>query len=169
VKSDAILVEEALEGSEKACSLLVDKYWYLVYNYICRNSFRHELAEEIAQETFTKMFQYLHTYDTSKPMHAWLGTLAKGCMTNCTEKPLGVDIREIVYETPETALEAKQKALQLEEKLNDLPNRQRIYFTMHNLNGISNGDIAAIFRTSTNSVKQQIFRAKKTLRSEYDK
>ena len=57
---DTILIEAINNGDTKAYAQLVDRYKDLVYTLALRMLKHREEAEEVAQDTFIKVFKSLH-------------------------------------------------------------------------------------------------------------
>jgi RNA polymerase sigma-70 factor, ECF subfamily len=62
-ESDAELAGRALAGAEHASRELVRRYQRPVFNLIVRMVHDAALAEDLAQETFVKVFTRLSSYD----------------------------------------------------------------------------------------------------------
>ncbi len=69
---DVLLIRGSLQGDAKAFRVLVNRYLPLVYNYSYRLSGSAEIAEEVSQEVFVKVYQHLKRFDQSKPLKPWL-------------------------------------------------------------------------------------------------
>ena len=74
--TDAELVRGALDGSEPAFREIVLRYRRTVFGVIVRVVRDQARAEELAQDTFVKAFQALHTYDQQRRFAAWIFTIA---------------------------------------------------------------------------------------------
>lgn len=177
MKSDALLVAEALKGSEEAYSLLINRHTGTLHSFIRRKSkFLNAVVEELVQETFIDMYNGLHTYDASKPFITWLLAISKKVMFNHKEikedfmydEAVIEEEEEVTEETPEEVLMSKQKVEKHIADVDDLPKKQRTYYTMRNFNGMSVSDIAAIYRENPRTVSRTLNRAKTTLRRKYD-
>ena len=74
--TDADLVRGSLDGSERAFRDLVCRYERPVRGLITRLIGDPSRAEELAQDTFMKAFQHLHTYDEGRKFSTWLLSIA---------------------------------------------------------------------------------------------
>jgi len=96
--SDSALVDRALQGSDDACRLLVERHERAVYNLIVRMVRDPSLAEDLAQETFLKAFRRLHTYDVSFRLSSWLLRIAHNTAIDALRRrrpaPLPLDLVE---------------------------------------------------------------------------
>lgn len=76
-KTDEQLVAEALDGSERACLRLVERFERPVYNLVARMVRDRTLAEDLAQEAFVKAFHRLETYRSDQGKFSnWLFKIA---------------------------------------------------------------------------------------------
>lgn len=73
---DAILVRQALEGSPDACEALVRRFERPVFNLIARLVRDAATAEDLAQDTFLKVFRALETYDPTYRFSSWVFRIA---------------------------------------------------------------------------------------------
>lgn len=74
--SDQALAELAKEGSVAAYNVLVTRYQDRVYRFLLRRTGSSAEAEDVAQETFLRAWQKLHTYEPERPLAPWLLTIA---------------------------------------------------------------------------------------------
>jgi len=74
--SDQQLVELALAGSEAACRTLIERYQRPVFSLIYRLVQDHDKAEDLAQETFLKVFRALHQYRPNYKFSSWIFRIA---------------------------------------------------------------------------------------------
>lgn len=74
--SDQALADLAKEGSVAAYNVLVTRYQDRVYRFLLRRTGSSAEAEDVAQETFLRAWQKLHTYESERPLAPWLLTIA---------------------------------------------------------------------------------------------
>jgi len=74
--SDQSLAEHAKDGSVAAYNVLVTRYQDRVYRFLLRRTGSSAEAEDVAQETFLRAWQKLHTYEPERPLAPWLLTIA---------------------------------------------------------------------------------------------
>lgn len=81
--SDDVLVELSIQGDHQAFEGLVDRYKRRVFA-IARHFFRQpETVEDIAQETFTKAYFALHSYQRGASLEYWLARIT---VNNCYDE-----------------------------------------------------------------------------------
>jgi len=74
--SDGEIAFRALDGSEAAAREIVRRYERPVFNLIDRLLQERPVAEELAQDTFLKVFRSLHTFDARLRLSAWILRIA---------------------------------------------------------------------------------------------
>ena len=72
------------------------------------------------------------------------------------------------FDHPGVALENKERTELLLNKIAELPENQRIAFTLHRLEGLSYKEISQIMEMSLSAVEALLFRAKKNLRKKLE-
>jgi RNA polymerase sigma-70 factor (ECF subfamily) len=74
--SDEELMEEIVRGSEEAFAALVTRYQNRIVNVVSRLINDRDRAQEIAQETFLRVFIHRERYRPSGQFSTWLYTIA---------------------------------------------------------------------------------------------
>ena len=77
-----------------------------------------------------------------------------------------VDKRQAEFDHPGVKMENKEKANELFNALKQIPEKQRIAFTLHKLEGQSYQEIAEIMNTTLYAVESLMGRAKMNLKNE---
>ena len=70
----------------------------------------------------------------------------------------------IDFDHPGVLLENKERTAVLFHAIDQLPENQKIAYTMHKIEGVSYAEIAELMELSVSSVESLMFRAKKRLR-----
>jgi len=74
--SDNALALHAKDGSVAAYNILIVRYQDRVYRFLLRRTGSPAEAEDVAQETFLRAWQKLHTFEAERPLAPWLLTIA---------------------------------------------------------------------------------------------
>lgn len=74
--SDAELLTRYTEGEEAAFREIVNRYKNSLYAFLRQFLNRHDLVEDVFQETFLQLFASRESFDTSRPLRPWLFTIA---------------------------------------------------------------------------------------------
>jgi RNA polymerase sigma-70 factor (ECF subfamily) len=74
--SDAKLLARYAAGEEAAFHELVNRYKNSLYAFLRQFLNRHDLVEDVFQETFLQLFASRESFDQSRPLRPWLFTIA---------------------------------------------------------------------------------------------
>ncbi len=84
---DIIAIERIKQKDKKALQLLYDKYAPALYGVILRMCGNKEMAEDLLQETFVKIWQKIEAYDPNKgKFYTWAYRIAKNLTLNTIRK-----------------------------------------------------------------------------------
>ncbi len=70
------LVRQCLDGNQDACASLVQEYAQMVGTVIWRATGDHASVEDLAQETFLRVFRGLRYFDARAKLSTWIYTIA---------------------------------------------------------------------------------------------
>lgn len=70
------IVTQCLHGNEAAMRQLVAKFQPLVFSVCYRMLGHRQDAEDAVQETFTRVFKHLTSWDATRPLEPWLMAIA---------------------------------------------------------------------------------------------
>ena len=76
IVAEARLVSDALAGSQPAFEQIVRRYQRPVISLIVRMTGDRAQAEDLAQETFVKVFRNLKSFDSTRRLSSWLFRIA---------------------------------------------------------------------------------------------
>ncbi len=179
------LIEQLQQGDEKAFTKLVDKWQNMVYNTVLGIVQHTDDADDITQEVFIQVYKSISSFKGDSKFSTWLYriTLSKALDHEKKKKRkkrfgfvqdlFSTDTRpepgQTEFDHPGVKLENKEKARQLFEALKLLPEKQRIAFTLHKLEGQRNDQVAEIMNTTVYAVEALMSRAKMNLKKELQK
>ena len=85
--SDLFLIQRLQSGDKKALFTLYDRYSGALYGVILRMCHNKELAEDLLQECFIKIWEKITTYDANKGrFYTWAYRIAKNTALNHLRK-----------------------------------------------------------------------------------
>lgn len=181
--SDLMLVERAVAGDQHAFELLVIKYQRRIQRLIGRLVRDVDLVEDIAQETFIRAYRALHQFRGDAQFYTWLYRIAVNTAKKAlldlkrdptvSESALRVSqgdeetslsgLELISWETPETALAAKDIANAVHAALDALPEELRQALTLREVDGLSYEEIAEVMDCPIGTVRSRIFRSREAV------
>lgn len=74
--SDAELLSRYMDGEEEAFHEIVNRYKNSLYAFLRQFLNRHDLVEDVFQETFLQLYASRDSFDTNRPLRPWLFTIA---------------------------------------------------------------------------------------------
>lgn len=174
------LVEQLQRGDESAFRKLVDEYEAMVYNTAVGIVQNEEDADDVTQEVFIQVYQSISSFKGESKLSTWLYRIAitkaldhekrkrRKKRFAFLESLFGNAKEEMIhppdFQHPGIVLENKEKAGELFSALKQIPDNQRIAFTLHKLEGLSYQEIAAVMETTLSAVESLMGRAKTNLR-----
>ncbi len=171
-------------GDEHAFDYLVQKYRRPMVNFMYRMTHNQGVAEDLAQEVFLRVYRSRATYEASAKFTTWLYRIATNLAVNHArdtryERPENrVNLDEPDRETglqvdlPDGKISAEEAILRRErleairQKVQNLPERQRMAVVMHKYQQMDYKQIAGVLKLSESATKSLLFRAYETLRGE---
>jgi len=177
---EQILIEKLKQGDEAAFKQIVETWQNMVYNTALGILQNAEDAEDVAQEVFVQVYESVKNFKAESKFSTWLYriTLSKALdhLRRKKRKKRFAYIQslfgpnnETIIEKPDfnhpgVKLDNKERAAVLFTAINQLPENQKIAFTLHKLEGLSYQEISDVMRTSVSSVESLMHRAKNNLR-----
>jgi len=170
---DIILIDAIKNGDTRAYAQLVDRYKDLVYTLALRMLKHKEEAEEVAQDTFIKVFKSLDKFKGDSKFSTWIYRVAYNtCLDNIkkNKKHLNnVAIDEYTFNKLDTIDNALDNIINEEKRtlikacINKLPEDSSALLTLFYFEELSLEEISKIINVEANTVKVKLFRARKKL------
>jgi RNA polymerase sigma-70 factor, ECF subfamily len=155
---------------EDAFATLVDRHLDAVHRYLIRLTGSPDDADELAQETFLRLWQKADAYRPGTVrLTTWLHRIAHNIAVDSLRRarpePLE-DSSRIVDDCADPARAAASTELQqlLDRAIAALPPAQRAALLLCQVQGFANRDAAAIMGVSVRSLESLLARARRTLR-----
>lgn len=173
--TDIELIQRTLKGDQRAYALLVKTYQRYVFTLALRFTKSREDAEEVAQDSFIKVYKALSSFKQESKFSTWLYTVVyTTAMTSLRKR-----------NTNTVALDDEDNFIQVENStsvadVNSAENRSRSFYLNQAISQLSADDaavltlfyhaeqsleeIALIMGIETNGVKIKLFRARRRLK-----
>jgi len=175
--SELALVRRVIDGDEAAFQGLYDRYFPRVYDFVQRRLRNRADTEETVQEVFINLLSSVHSYRGDAPFGAWVFGVTRRTVASRFKRkqhptvPLGDDdsasSRSTAMNRPPDPHEAYEMQERLERMaeiaLHELSDDQRDLFRLHHLQHHSIQRIALMLNKSEDSVKSNLYRARKRL------
>src|SRR4051812_13267198 len=182
--SDADIMLRAKAGEQSAFEYLVQKYRRPMVSFMFRMAHSNAAAEDLAQEVFLRVYRSRESYEASAKFTTWLYRIATNLAVNHArdtrhERPenmVSLDepdedsgrTLDVPDRTPsvEDKLVKRERLAAIRQRVQDLPERQRIAVVMHKYQQMDYRQIADVLKLSESATKSLLFRAYETLRAQ---
>ena len=174
-------INDLKAGKQFAYGKLIDNFQQKVFATCISFVPNKEDAEDIAQEVFVEVFNSINKFKGNSKLSTWIYRITTNkCLEFIRKKNtkkrfaflqsiMGNEIPpdKTKYFTeinhPGILLENKEKSETLFKAINQLPEAQKVVFTLSKVDGMNNQEICDITEKSLSSVESLMFRAKKNL------
>ena len=173
------LITYAKQGNELAFTILFDKYYIPLKNFIQRNfsTIKKELSEEvddICMDTFNKAFMNINSYDSKYKFSTWLYRIAINCLTDFLRRSRNAindtassedsnEIRNVLsLDTPEDNLIISQQIEKTMQAIDSLPDIYKGVMLLY-IEGYVLDDIADELGITLSNTKVRVKRGKDIL------
>lgn len=178
-EDDRDLVVRARGGDAEAFEAIVRSYQKRVYGVALRMTRRHEVADDIVQETFVRAYSHLDRFEVGRPLAPWLTRIAANlCINYLTaaarreqqfaegDGPAAEPPAPRVDGDPEPLAELLSLEFRraLDASVQKLPPDQRIVFDLKVHEEMRYEEIADTLDISTGTVMSRLFRARQKLK-----
>ena len=178
-QSDAELLDRYAAGEEAAFREIVSRYKNGLYVFLRRFLNRHDLVEDIFQETFLQLFTSRESFDPSRSLRPWLFTIAANKAKDALRKqqrtaaiPIGTiaDSHDLSFDDvlnaltsdktmPYEKLQTDEAAAQVRRIIAALPENLREILILAYFNKFSYKQMAQILSIPIGTVKSRLHTA----------
>jgi RNA polymerase sigma-70 factor (ECF subfamily) len=166
---DARLVEEVRHGDHSAFEVLVHRYENRLMSVLLRFVRDRELARDLAQETFLRVYERLDQFDPSRRFGPWLFRIGVNLALDYLRKrrrrvwPL-LFSESRAEKGPDPAVVDPRTNLDLEQEvrrvLEDIPEKYRTVLVLRDLENFSSSEIAAILHRKEATIRWRLAEAR---------
>jgi RNA polymerase sigma-70 factor, ECF subfamily len=183
-RSDAEIMLQVKAGDDTAFDYLVQKYRRPMVGFMYRMTHNAAAAEDLAQDVFLRVYRSRAGYEPTAKFTTWLYRIATNLAVNHArdtrhERPesmASLDERDqetgTTMDVVDSAPTAEQDMLRRErlksirQRVQNLPERQRLAVVMHKYQQMDYKQIAEVLKLSESATKSLLFRAYETLREQ---
>jgi RNA polymerase sigma-70 factor (ECF subfamily) len=171
-RTDSEVVKSCLRGNNDAFAELISRYKRLIYSVAYKFTSDNEEADDMAQDTFIKIYRSLSKYNDQYKFSTWCVKVATNvCLDHVRRRKLNyVSLEEIESftgtdtDSPEESYLRKEKYQVLQDAIDSLPEIYKAPIVMYHQKGMSYKEIAEDLGKPMSIIKNRIFRARHTLR-----
>ena len=162
------------KGDEKAFRHLYDEYWKRIYILALTYLKSTELAQDVVQDVFLKVWDQREIFSTVKHPGSFIYVMGRNAVINAFRKKLSnyriieepSDFIPDNFLLPHQILDVKQLRQRLDSAINCLPPQQSLIIKLSRVEGLTNKEIAEKIGIEKATVKNHITRALHKLRQQ---
>jgi len=177
---DIDLMLRVKAGDWLSFAALMDRHRTMIERFLLHKLRDRALAEELAQETFLRVYRARATYEPTARFKSWLFQIAAHLASNSRRDRRREKLHESLDHQPSfaPALELRDGRPSIDERLlkattrtevrraiAELPTKQRHAVLLHKFADLDYAEIADRFGCTPSAVKSLMFRAHETLRA----
>jgi RNA polymerase sigma-70 factor (ECF subfamily) len=174
-------MEKLQAGHDAALNDLMDRHATAVFHFLCRMVGNEDDANDLAQETFVRVFKSAKNFRTNEKFSTWLFTVAANLARNHfrwrarhpnlsldaenpeTEQTIGATLPANTSAPNEAALVA-ERAEAVRAAVKKLPEDLREAIVLCEWQELSLAEAAAVLETTPKAVESRLYRARGILR-----
>ncbi len=164
---DASLVEQVRRGDARAMEVLYHRYKRRVYGLVYRIVGASD-SDEVSQDVFVRIFRGLGNFRGDAQLSTWVYRLAvNAALTHLAKRGRRREVSdEALVEVPAETGPARDPKLAaaLEAALASLPAGYRAIIVLHDVEGLSHEECAAILDCRVGTCKSQLHKARAKMR-----
>lgn len=177
--SDEELMLRFQNDDNDAFSQIVNRYKDRLVNFLYRYTGSIDEAEDIAQDSFLRLYRLKHTYKDVGKFSSWFYTIAINQAKShkrdkarrhaySMNQTFGEDGKEIEYASddrqPDEELIAKDDAYMVQKAINLLDEKHREIILLRDIQDMEYEEIATVLQIPVGTVKSRINRARESLK-----
>lgn len=163
-------IEAAQAGDREAFGSLVERYWDGLHRWLYHLTRDRHRAEDLTQETFTKSLAAIGSFRPGSNFRAWLFRIGHNNFVNLkraerrTKQPLADDMPAATEgPTAHESLTDRESLAVVLKAVSQLPADFRAALLLHAQEGMSYREIANILKTTEETARWRVFKARQKL------
>ena len=161
-------VKNVQAGKEAEYTYIIKHYEHKVYTTVFRFVRQHDLAQDLVQDIFIKVFYNIHKYRDVGSFNAWFYRIVVNhCYDYLRKAPVQLELAEpqfIEKQHPEKILLKQEQLQHLNDLLQHLDQTEYFILLLRYVNELSYDEIADILQIPLNEVRNKLHRSKQKLR-----
>lgn len=176
IETDIVL--RCQHGEKEAFRWVVQRYQRIVFSLALKMLCDEEEAKDMVQETFIRVWQSIREYDEKKKFTTWIYTIAVRLCLDRLKRMRHVmsmpDDERVLRRFASDAdtqrtLENKEWVSIVRMLAEGLGEKQRLVFTLIQLEGLSSSEVEEITGFDAKQVKSNLYVARQTIREQLNK
>ena len=167
------LLQNVKNSDKAAFEQLFHQYYPTLFRFVVFRVHDKDLAEDIVQDTFLRVWNNRVTLDPKKSFFSYIAKISTNlCYDHFRYQEVRFRHKDTVpkpeqshYDDPQKSQELNELQEEINRIVNEhLPEKCRVIFILSRMEGLVNKDIAAILDLSKRTVENQLYRALKILK-----
>lgn len=173
-KSLREIIHGVKSGDRQAFRILVEQFQEKAFRLAFRMLGDEDDARDVTQESFIKMWQKFQTYDTKEKFSSWMFKIVSNTaidrMRTQKRNPcisienMHFEIQAFAEDGSHARLENAEAGKLIRALTENLPEKQRIVFSLRDLEGLSAAEVGEITGYSEEIIKSNLYHARKSLK-----
>ena len=172
MQTSSDIIRQCQRGDKDAFRWVVQTHQRMVFSLALKMLCDEEEAKDLVQETFLRVWQRIGDYDPQKSFTTWLYTIASRlCLDRLKSMkhtiPLPEDesvLRHFADNDSQRSLENSEWVAIVRTMAEGLSTKQRLVFTLCQLEGLSSSEVEQITGLDARQVKSNLYVARQTIR-----
>jgi RNA polymerase sigma factor (sigma-70 family) len=170
---DQYCIRRIMEGDTNAFAVLVNRYKDIVFSLSLKMLKDREEAEEVAQDTFLKIYKSLSKFNGESKLSTWIYKVTfNTCLDRLRKNKRSQAVESRADFTEQEAIsvlnvldsiEEGERNLVIQDCLRELPGEDGFLLTLYYFQEQSLDEIAKVIGISPNNVKIRLYRSRKKL------
>jgi RNA polymerase sigma-70 factor (ECF subfamily) len=179
-RQDIALLEDLINrsrgGDAKAMEAIYERFNRPLFSLIYRYTGNREVAEDLLQDVFLKIFSKLESLRKTETFVSWMYRIA---VNTCfgylrgsrSQAQRTVPLNNIKDRLGEGSARPSDKLMKrsLDDAIHSLPTRMKTIFLLHDVQGFKHEEIAPMLGCAVGTSKSQLFKARMKIREHLEK
>jgi RNA polymerase sigma-70 factor (ECF subfamily) len=171
--SDADLILQVQAGSLDSLGVLYDRHRQLVYRTVLAITGDSDVASDLLQDVYLRLYRFIDRVDTSRPLEPWLYRMSTNLAYTWMKRnkkwlhPLE-DMAEWLgssgKSSPHDLVERQDELDQIQQALSTLSLSQRVVVVLYYMNDLSLQEISEILEIPVGTVKSRLHYGRQALK-----
>ena len=163
--TDEALMMRVQQGDSEAYKVLFERHQGRVYGYLLRRTRSPEIAADLYQETFLRLYRARNTWQKGRPVRPWLFGIAVNAAKDHARKVRRLPVEVELSPTLQgEGIRNPVTKMDLEQAIAGLPDHMRDAFLLGAVEGFDHNEVAAQLDISPDNARARISRARAQLR-----
>ena len=171
---DRVIIEKAQRGDTDAFEELVKKYQERSIGIARHFVQEEELARDIAQEAFLRVYRNLHRYDPKHRFYTWFYRIVVHLAIDSVRKlrrpgrECALELTRVAAQRVELEMETREVRGSIRKTLEKIPQSYRLLLVLRDIEGFTSKEIADISGWNHATVRWRLHRARALFRTAWE-